>query len=210
MARDQHDAGGQKRSRAVKGRRRPARPRPTPRWLTGRTDLDQIAQRRCLMLLSVLSGEKPVTTVVEELGISRASYYQLETKALVAMLTALAPGAEGTATADSASTASRIARLEQKVTHLEQDKRRLERLLYLARRILPQGPVTTGPGRTPNRHSSTSPGRGSSQRSMGLLGVTKAASSRSTEKQTSGPTASSTTGRTPPASTLTTPGASEP
>jgi hypothetical protein len=128
-------------------KRRASRSRPTPRWLTGRTDLDQVAQRRCLMLLSVLSGEKPVTLAIEELGISRGFYYQLETKALVAMLAAVAPGADGAATPDGASTTRRLSELEAKVTRLEQDKRRLERLLYLARKVLPAGPVTTGRGR---------------------------------------------------------------
>src|SRR5688572_32482695 len=75
-------------------RTRARRARPTPRWLTGRPDLDDLARRRCLMVLSVLSGEKPVTTAVEELAISRGTYYQLETKAILAMLRALAPGAE--------------------------------------------------------------------------------------------------------------------
>jgi hypothetical protein len=138
------------------------RPRPTPTWLTGRTDLDQVAQRRCLMLLSVLSGEKPVSSVIEELAISRGTYYQLETKALVAMLRALAPGADGATTADGASTARRLSELETQVARLEQDKRRLERLLYLARKVVPAGPVTLGPGRprktAAGRPSSTSGG----------------------------------------------------
>ena len=128
-------------------RRRKERARPTPRWLTGRTDLDQMAQRRCLLVLSVLSGEKTVTTAIEELQISRPFYYQLETKALLAMLRSLAPGADGSTNPDDATPAKRIAELEREVARLEREKRRAERLWSLAKRIVPTGPLTLGVGR---------------------------------------------------------------
>lgn len=105
------------------------------------------------MLLSVLSGERAVSDVISELGLSRGTYYQLETKALNAMLRALAPGAEGQATPEAATTAQRIADLEAKVARLEQEKRRAERLLFLARKMIPPGPVTTGAGRPPRSRS---------------------------------------------------------
>ena len=130
---------------ATRGRRA-LRSRPRPRWLTGREDLDQIAQRRCLLVLSVLSGEKPVTAAIAELGISRPLYYQLETKAIVAMLTALAPGSHGATSPDDAMPSHRVAALEAKIAELEQDKRRLERLLFLTRKVVPPGPVAS-PGR---------------------------------------------------------------
>ncbi len=143
---------------AAADRRRKPRPRPTPRWLTGRPDLDDVARRRCLMLLSVLSGEKPVSEVIAELELSRGTYYKLETKALAAMLRALAPGADGADSPEAATTTQRIAELEAKVARLEQEKRRGERLLYLARKLVPPGPVTTGAGRPPGSRS-TSAGR---------------------------------------------------
>ena len=74
-------------------RRRRNRARPTPKWLLSR---DEVGKARCLMVLSVLSGEKPVTDAISEAGISRATYYHLETRALSSMLRALAPGAEET------------------------------------------------------------------------------------------------------------------
>lgn len=141
-------------------RRRKERPRPTPRWLTGRTDLDQVAQRRCLLVLSVLSGEKPVTTAIQELSISRPLYYQLETKAILAMLKAVAPGSSASASPDDATPAKRIAELEREVARLEREKRRAERLWSLAKRILPPGPVTMAPGR-PRRTASRSTTTGS-------------------------------------------------
>jgi hypothetical protein len=143
--------------------RRRLRPRPMPRWLTGRQDLDEMAQRRCLLVLSVLSGEKPVTTAISELGISRPLYYQLENKALLAMLAALAPGATAMTSPDQATPAARVAELEDKVLRLEQDKRRLERLLFLTRKVVPPGPMTIpGRGRKPKALTATNGGSGPS------------------------------------------------
>lgn len=131
-------------------RRRKKRSRPTPRWLLRSREIDEIAKRRCLMLLTVLSGERPVTEVIEELGVSRGTYYQLEQKALEAMLGALMPGAAEQTSA--AKPHRRIAELEQKVARLEAAKRRTERLLYLTRQLLKPGPVTTGVGRPSKRN----------------------------------------------------------
>jgi hypothetical protein len=153
------------------GRRRALRTRPVPRWLTGRADLDQVAQRRCLLVLSVLSGEKPVTTAITELGISRPLYYQLETRALLAMLQALAPGASSASSPEEASPAFRIADLEERVRNLEQDKRRLERLLFLTRKVLPPGPVAV-PSRRGRKPRQLSSGAGLA-RSRGSTRTTK-------------------------------------
>jgi hypothetical protein len=126
-------------------KRRRHRARPTPRWLLRQVDLDEIAKRRCLLILSVLSGERPVTDVIEEGQISRPMYYQLEEKALRAMLSALVPGAEdGSSLAQSP--ARRIVELEKKVAELEKGKRRSERLLLLTRKII-KGPLKTAAGR---------------------------------------------------------------
>lgn len=146
-------------------RRRALRGRPTPRWLTGRKDLDEVAQRRCLLVLSVLSGEKPVTAAIAEMGISRPLYYQLETKALLAMLTALAPGVSTATSAVELSPLHRVATLEEKVAELEQDKRRLERLLFLTRKVLPAGPVAF-PQKRGRKPGSTNAGRKRSRTSM--------------------------------------------
>lgn len=145
------------KSEAPKGRRR-RRARPTPRWLVKRSDLDEMAKRRCLLVLSVLSGERPVSDVIEEAQISRPMYYQLEERALRAMLVALTPGA---AEPGSSEPTKRIAELEQKVAQLEADKRRGERLLLLTRKVL-KGPMKLAVGRprkNPLAASSTSAGR---------------------------------------------------
>lgn len=122
-------------------RRREARSRGIPRWLTGRKDLDQVAQRRAILILSVLSGHTPVTTAITEHGISRPLYYQLETKALVGMMRALIPGASSASNPDDATPMRQIVELEEKMARLEQENRRLERLLLLTKKVLPKGPV---------------------------------------------------------------------
>lgn len=129
----------------MKGKReRRHRPRPTPKWLKEKNELDEIAQRRTLMLLEVLSGQKPVTDAIEEAQISRGHYYQLEERALKAILEAMEPGA---GPGRPPETSTRLLQQEQKVKELEVDKRRLERLLSMTRKVLRPGPMKTALGR---------------------------------------------------------------
>ena len=127
----------------VAGRRK-HRPRPTPKWLQTE-ELDAIARSRCLMVLSVLSGETPVTDAIREAKISRGTYYQMETRALEAMLAALNPLASSSASGapDLSAAAARISQLEAQVKALEQDRRRTQRLLLLTRKSI-RAPVTMG------------------------------------------------------------------
>jgi len=144
--------------RQPQGASRKRRSRPTPRWLKTKVDLDAVARNRVQLVLSVLSGEKPVSTAIEETGISRGFYYQLETKALNAMLLALAPGADGDPSPDAAGLHHRIKELEAKVLRAEQGQRRAERLLFVQRKMT-SGPVKTHRGRPTKTTSSTPAGR---------------------------------------------------
>jgi hypothetical protein len=165
-----------------KDRRREARKRGVPRWLTGRKDLDQVAQRRTLLILSVVSGHTPVTAAIAEHGISRPLYYQLETKGLVGMMRALIPGANAASSPDDATPMRQIIELEQRVVRLEQENRRLERLLFLAKKVLPPGPVAF-----PQRR-----GRKPGRRSTGD-GLAPLPGSKKPATTTSGPTSTPTT-----------------
>lgn len=147
--------------------RRRRRARGTPRWLLSREDLDGIAQRRCLMVLSVLSGQVPVTDAIGEAQISRGTYYQLEERALEAMLRALTPGSEPSAGGASEAQARRVEELEGKIASLERDKRRMERLLLLTRKVVKTGPLTTGAGRPSRRMPAVAQTRASSSTSSG-------------------------------------------
>jgi hypothetical protein len=145
--------------------RRKRRKRPVPGWISKSKELDEMAKRRCLLVLSVLSGEKPVTEAIEQAQISRPLYYDLETRALRAMLQALTPQqapAEGPA---ATTPAQRIAALEAKVVRLERDKRRAERLLLLTRHVVKSGPLTTGAGRKRATRKSSRAGSKPSERS---------------------------------------------
>ena len=133
------------------------RSRPTPRWLAKKTDLDAVARNRVLLVLAVLSGEKPVSTAIEESGISRGFYYQLETKALNAMLLALAPGSDGDASPDATGLHHRIKELTAKVERAEQAQRRAERLLFMQRKLTSSGPVKTHRGRPPTKTTRSTP-----------------------------------------------------
>ena len=95
------------------------------------------------MVLSVLSGEKPVTDAIGEAKVSRGTYYQLETRALNAMLAALNPLATVTKNAMPDFSATRIEALLERIAQLEQEKRRTQRLLLLTRKSI-RSPLTTG------------------------------------------------------------------
>lgn len=150
---------------AASSQSRKRRSRPTPRWLDTKTDLDHVARNRVLLVLSVLSGEKPVTTAIEEHGISRGFYYQLETKALNAMLLALAPGSDGDASPDAMGLTTRIKQLEEKLARAEAAQRRAERLLFVQRKLTSTGPVKTHRGRPAKTTTSSTPAGPKSWRS---------------------------------------------
>jgi hypothetical protein len=116
-----------------------------------------MARRRCLMVLNVLSGAQTVTDAIEEAKISRGLYYQLETKAIRAILAALLPGGEATGKG-AVTWTQRMAELENKVGQLEREKRRLGRLLHVTRQLVRPGPVSMPTGRGRRRSVSTTTG----------------------------------------------------
>lgn len=117
------------------------------------------------MILSVLSGERPVSDVLEEQGISRGTYYNMEQRALEAMLAALIPLTPGeTSDLPSASPAKRIVELEAKVAKLERDKRRHDRLLFLTKSVMQSGSVKSAAGRPTKKKTKSSSSRSSSTR----------------------------------------------
>lgn len=138
------------KTKSKRGRRPKAR--PIPKWLES-DDLEEIAQRRVLMILSVLSGEKPVTEAIKEAEITRPFYYLLERRAVEAMLEALMPSSPGR----KAEPSSQIRSLEEKIQQLEKEKRRMERLLLLTRKVLRPGPLKTTRGRPKKKRSNSSP-----------------------------------------------------
>ena len=147
--------------------RRQRRRRPTPSWLLDQQNHDEVARRRVLMMLRVLSGETAVTDAIEGTDISRQMYYQLEEKALRAMMRALTPGSEAVApSGPDPAMVRRISELEARQKQLEQEKRRAERMLYLTRKVVPTGPMKSGHrGRPSKAPRSTTPTSTDSPRS---------------------------------------------
>jgi hypothetical protein len=117
--------------------RKPQRHRRTshnlPLWLMQPSEQQAIAQRRTLMILSVLAGQKSVQEVIEEEQVSRTFYYQLEDRGLAGMMKALSPRVEGvTDEHRELMQAREQARLlGEQVKSLTQRKRSAERLLRL-------------------------------------------------------------------------------
>lgn len=149
------------------------RSHPLPKWLVSSTHLEAVARSRCLMVLSVLSGETPVTDAIEQAKISRATYYQIETRALKAMLAAMNPLASSPEGSGSQLSAAswQIEQLQGKIKRLEQEKRRGQRLLLLMRKSL-RAPVTSGHrGRWPrgSRSGSSVPGGSASAGSKATM-----------------------------------------
>jgi hypothetical protein len=104
-----------------------------PRWLLNPGTSQAIGHARCLMILSVLSGQKTVKEVIEEAKICRTLYYQLESKALQGMVRALNPMTSETASdrRELRRAQARIRTLNAQVKLLTQRKRSVERLLRL-------------------------------------------------------------------------------
>ena len=164
-------------------RHRRHRNRPTPKWLLEKNELDDMARRRCLLVLEVLSGARPVTDAISAAGISRQTYYKLEERALRAMLTALSPGVgpDGTEMGALEAAEARVATLEEKLATIEKERRRSERLNLAIRKLVKPGPVVTGLGRPRGRRGrrpstnagpSASPSSTESTTTMGAIAST--------------------------------------
>jgi hypothetical protein len=126
-------------SRAAVGRPK-HQPHALPKWFQSSPQLQAVARSRCLMVLSVLSGEKSVSDAVARAKISHNMYYQMERRALNAILVALHPHSRW---AQQGALQERIKQLEAQLKRLGQQKRRSQRLLLLMRKSS-RAPLTRG------------------------------------------------------------------
>jgi hypothetical protein len=116
--------------------------------------MDEIARRRTLLILSVLSGETTVSDAIETAQISRGTYYKLEQRALEAMVASMIPGAED-GQSQALTRQKRIEQLQGKIRRLEQERRRRDKLESLTTKILGTGTVKTSRGGRPRKKTST-------------------------------------------------------
>lgn len=116
-----------------------------PTWLTRPGESRAVAQSRCVMILSVLSGHQTVGEAIEEAKICRALYYSLEMRALKGMMKALDPLRAGVADDRQELRVARrqIRSLQEQLKGVTQRKRSAERLLMLVMKSS-RAPVNTG------------------------------------------------------------------
>ena len=94
-------------------RKRIQKPKPTgPKTLTGSKE----AKKHAAIVLEVLSGVRGPQEGCEVMGVSLSRYYQLETRGLQGLITALEPKPRG-----------RQSRPEDEITKLHDENRRLKR-----------------------------------------------------------------------------------
>lgn len=90
---------------------------------------DEAAKKRVWTLLQVLSGQMGVSEAAKSAQISLPRYYQLERKAIEAMLLAMSP------TAGRGQPLERLERLQERSQALEQENARQRQLLRMAKRL---------------------------------------------------------------------------
>src|SRR5688572_19335323 len=86
-----------------------------PKWFESSTQVQAVARSRCLMVLSVVSGERSVSDAVAQAKISHNMYYQMEMRALNAILVALHPHSRW----------AEQGALKERIKHLEAQLKRL-------------------------------------------------------------------------------------
>ena len=131
-----------------------ARAKVGPKVLTG----SQEAKRQAAVLLEVLSGLRGPQQGSEALGVSLNRYYQLETRALQGLITALEPRPKGR----QRTVESELEQLEQDKARLSRELRRNQALLRAAQRSLglPKTRTTEPNGRRlSGKHGTASKGK---------------------------------------------------
>lgn len=148
-----------------------------------------IAKRRCVMILNVLSGRLPVSDAIEAAGISRAAYYQQEAKALQGMLEALEPTPRGKPPSSDAT--KEMTALRKKVESLQEQNRRLEKLVSLTSKILDTGSVKASGGRKRKKRTAKET---TSKRSSPSSSKTRASSGTSSTNRPASPSTKASPG----------------
>lgn len=130
-----HEAVEQKQSRAeVKGKK--SRLRHTPGGVGLGKDAGQEAQRLAAAILEVLAGLRTPGQAAEALGISQARYFQVETRAMQALVASCVPRSRG----PGRNPEREIAVLKRQQEHLKREVSRQQTLLRLAQRNIGLAP----------------------------------------------------------------------
>ncbi len=103
------------------------------------------ANRRAVAILEVLGGLRTPTDAAVALGVALPRYYQLETRALEGMVTALEPRAVG----KQPSLEGRLVRLQKELEQTRRESARQQALVRVAQRSLGLKPPTAPNGQMP-------------------------------------------------------------
>jgi len=103
------------------------------------------ANRRAVAILEVLGGMRTPTDAAAALGVALPRYYQLETRALEGMVTALEPRAVG----KQPSLEGRLVRLQKELEQTRRESARQQALVRVAQRSLGLKPPTAPNGQMP-------------------------------------------------------------
>ena len=111
------------------------------------------ANRRAVAVLEVLGGLRTPADAAAALGIAVPRYYQLETRALEGMVTALEPRSLG----KQPSLEGRVARLQKELEQARRESARQQALVRVAQRSLGLKPSAAPNGQTPTKDRSRTP-----------------------------------------------------
>ncbi len=137
----------------------PARPaqrkrlRHTPGGLALGQDAGREAQRLAAAILEVLAGVRTPAQAAEAVGLSLQRYFQLETRAMQALVSACQPRPRGRVR----SADKELIRLQREHDRLERELSRQQTLVWLAQRTIglappsPAGPQPAGKGNNKKR-----------------------------------------------------------
>jgi hypothetical protein len=123
----------------AEGARKAARLRHTPGGATLGSDAGREAQRLAAAVLEVLAGVRTPGQAAEALGISQARYFQIETRAMQALVAGCVPVPRGRGT----SALKELTALQRHCERLQRQLSRQQTLLRLAQRHLGLTPAKT-------------------------------------------------------------------
>jgi hypothetical protein len=141
------EAAGASAAAKVRPAGKRSRQRHTPGGAALGKDAGQEAQRTAAAVLDVLAGVRTPRQAAEALGVSQARYFQVETRAVQALVDSCAPRPRG----PGRNVDKELATLRRQLQRLQQEVSRQQTLLRLAQRTIglpPPRPTLAKPSGT--------------------------------------------------------------
>ncbi len=157
-------------------------------------DVDPVAQRQAAAILEVLAGVRTPGQAAEALGISLPRYYQIETRAMQALVASCVPRPRGR----GRNADKEVASLRRQQEQLQRELSRQQTLLRLAQRTIgltPPKPSTDKPGGKDKDKGSKKRRRRPVVRALRAAELLQQRSQESAAQETPGPEAAVATGQ---------------